>query len=176
MIVFDCKRVERVSRGAHRTSRVLAQSGEKKHIDAFNLGTGQGVSVLQMISAASEACGMEIPYRFAPHRTGDIATCYADATKAKKLLHWSTEKTLQRAMQDSWRWQSQNPHGFASQRAIVREERTGVSSGSGLTEMKYNRAYRSRVGINSTLNLLSAPTGVETAAQKHLFFCFLVQL
>ena len=82
--------------------------------DAFNLGSGVGVSVLEMIAAAEKASGRKIPYAFSPRRTGDIATCFADASKALDKLHWKTHKTLEEAVADSWRWQSQNPNGFAS--------------------------------------------------------------
>ena len=94
----------------------------KKSIDVFNLGTGSGVSVLEMIAAASEAGGKKLPYKVAPRRAGDIATCFADPRKAKELLHFSTEKTLQEAVADSWRWQNQNRHEFAPTPIIERED------------------------------------------------------
>jgi UDP-glucose 4-epimerase len=91
-----------------------ALSGQGLRCDAFNLGTGAGISVLQMIAAAQTASGQPIPYQIVSRRTGDIATCYADASKARKLLKWSTTRTLQQAIQDAWRWQNNNPHGFTN--------------------------------------------------------------
>jgi UDP-glucose 4-epimerase len=88
---------------------------QDKRCDVFNLGTGSPVSVLQMIAAAEKASGNKIAYKIAPRRTGDIATCYADASKAAKLLHWRTRRTLEEAVADSWRWQKQNPEGFSKQ-------------------------------------------------------------
>ncbi len=79
---------------------------------AINLGTGRGYSVLEVIKAFEKASGKTIPYEFAPRRAGDIASCYADPTKAEKELNWKTTKTLEQACKDSWRWQSQNPNGF----------------------------------------------------------------
>ena len=62
--------------------------------------------------AFEKANGIEIPYRIAPRRPGDIATCYADPSKAKELLHWTAEKTLEDMCRDSWRWQKNNPNGY----------------------------------------------------------------
>lgn len=79
-----------------------------------NLGTGQGYSVLDMIHAFEEASGRPIPYRITPRRPGDIATCYADPSLAKRLLGWQAELGLARMCQDAWRWQQKNPQGFAA--------------------------------------------------------------
>lgn len=78
----------------------------------YNLGTGKGYSVLDMVKAFSKACGKEIPYVIAPRRPGDVAMCYADATKAKEELGWEAKYDLDRMCADSWRWQSQNPNGY----------------------------------------------------------------
>jgi UDP-glucose 4-epimerase len=78
----------------------------------YNLGTGQGVSVLELIKAFSEASGKEISYSIKPRRPGDIAACYADSSKAEQELDWKAEYSIGQACEDSWRWQSQNPHGF----------------------------------------------------------------
>lgn len=78
----------------------------------YNLGTGQGFSVLQMIEAFKKASGKEIPYAIKPRRAGDIAQCYADAALAKKELGWVAERGIDEMCQDSWRWQSQNPNGY----------------------------------------------------------------
>lgn len=79
---------------------------------AVNLGTGKGNSVLEAIKAFEEASGKPIPYEVVARRPGDIATCYADPTKAESLLGWKAKKTFEEACQDTWRWQSQNPNGF----------------------------------------------------------------
>ena len=81
-------------------------------VGIFNLGTGIGYSVLDIIRAFSKACGKEIPYVIDPRRPGDIATCYSDPTKAEKVLGWKAEKTLDDMCRDSWRWQSMNPDGY----------------------------------------------------------------
>lgn len=78
----------------------------------YNLGTGQGFSVLQMIEAFKKASGKEIPYAIKPRRAGDIAQCYADAALAEKELGWVAERGIDEMCQDSWRWQSQNPNGY----------------------------------------------------------------
>ena len=82
------------------------------HMEVYNLGTGRGVSVLEMIHAFEKASGKRIPYDISPRRPGDVASCYADASKAAHELVWHTEKTLEEACADSWRWQSQNPNGY----------------------------------------------------------------
>ncbi len=78
----------------------------------YNLGTGNGYSVLELVEAFAKACGKEIPYRIAPRRAGDIAACYADASKAAKELGWKAELGLQEMCADSWRWQQKNPDGY----------------------------------------------------------------
>jgi UDP-glucose 4-epimerase len=82
-------------------------------LQIYNLGTGVGYSVLEIIQAFSRALGREIPYQIAPRRPGDIAECYADAGKAYRELGWKAEKTLDDMCKDSLRWQMQNPNGFA---------------------------------------------------------------
>ena len=83
----------------------LRYSGEHKGTEIINLGTGTGYSVLDVIHAFETANGIKIPYEIAPRRSGDIAVCYADPTKAHALLHWSAEKSLEDMCRDSWRWQ-----------------------------------------------------------------------
>ncbi len=77
-----------------------------------NLGTGMGYSVLDMVKVFSEVSGKEIPYRIVPRREGDIASCYADPTLAKKTLGWQASRTFKQMCQDSWNFQSKNPHGL----------------------------------------------------------------
>lgn len=81
-------------------------------LDVINLGTGQGYSVLDMVKAFSRACGKEIPYEIKPRREGDIAMCYADPSKAARVLGWKAERGLDEMCEDTWRWQSQNPNGY----------------------------------------------------------------
>ena len=78
----------------------------------WNLGTGQGYSVLEMIQAFELASGRKVPYKVSPRRSGDIATCFADPSKAQQDLGWSARRGLPQMMQDAWRWQQQNPNGF----------------------------------------------------------------
>ena len=82
-------------------------------LDVINLGTGVGYSVLDMVKAFSKACGKEIPYEIKPRRAGDIAMCYADPKKAKEVLGWEAKRGLDEMCADTWRWQSQNPNGYA---------------------------------------------------------------
>ena len=81
-------------------------------VNIFNLGTGNGVSVLELVSAFESVTGKELPKKIAPRRPGDIATCYASTEKAKKALGWETKKTIEQACADTWRWQKNNPNGY----------------------------------------------------------------
>ena len=92
--------------------KAIKKLEDKEGVSIYNLGTGNGYSVLQMVKAMEKACGHEIPYEINPRREGDIATCYADATKAKNELGWTAERGLDEMCEDSWRWQSQNPNGY----------------------------------------------------------------
>ena len=83
-------------------------------VEVFNLGTGTGYSVLDMVHAFSRACGRDIPYRIAPRRSGDIAACYADVTKAKEVLGWSARLGIDDMCRSAWNWQSRNPNGYDS--------------------------------------------------------------
>jgi UDP-glucose 4-epimerase len=78
----------------------------------YNLGTGKGYSVLEMVEAFAEAAGKKIPYRIAGRRPGDIASCYADPSKAEKELFWKASRDIKAMCEDTWRWQMQNPNGF----------------------------------------------------------------
>lgn len=86
----------------------------KQGVSTYNLGTGSGVSVLELISAFSKAANKDIPYEITPRRPGDIAAYYSSAEKANKELGWFAEKTIDEACADSWRWQSENPNGYKS--------------------------------------------------------------
>ena len=80
--------------------------------EVYNLGTGKGYSVLDVVKAFEKASGLKINYRIAPRRAGDVACCYADATKAKEVLGWQAKYDIDDMCADSWRWQSQNPNGL----------------------------------------------------------------
>ena len=81
-------------------------------VEAYNLGTGKGYSVLEMVAAFEKASEVNIPYKIADPRPGDIAVCYADPSKAKQELGWIAEKGIEEMCIDSWRWQSNNPNGY----------------------------------------------------------------
>lgn len=81
-------------------------------VSVFNLGTGNGSSVLDMVKAMEKACGHELKYKVGERRPGDIATCYADATKAKTEMKWEATRNLDDMCKDLWCWQSENPNGF----------------------------------------------------------------
>ena len=81
-------------------------------VNIFNLGTGIGYSVLDVIRAYGEACGFPVPYRIEGRRPGDIAACYSDPSKANRLLGWKAERSLADMCRDSYRWQSMNPNGY----------------------------------------------------------------
>ncbi len=80
--------------------------------EAINLGTGNGISVLQLRNAFMEASGADVPYVVAPRRAGDLAEVYADASKAKKLLGWEAKRGVHEMCEDTWRWQKNNPNGY----------------------------------------------------------------
>lgn len=84
----------------------------EEQVGIYNLGTGMGYSVLEMIHAFEKACGREIPYVIDPRRDGDVAVCYSDPKKAEEKLGWHAEKNLEDMCEDAWRWQSENPDGY----------------------------------------------------------------
>jgi UDP-glucose 4-epimerase len=92
--------------------KALEKLDEKPGVVTYNLGTGQGYSVLDLVRAFARACGREIPYRIAPRRPGDIAQCYADPSLARKELGWEATRGLKEMCEDTWRWQSMNPNGY----------------------------------------------------------------
>ncbi len=92
----------------------LANLTEGHGIEAYNLGTGSGSTVLEVIKAFEEASGVKIPYRLTDRRAGDIAASYADPTKATTVLGWEAEKSLYDMCADAWRWQQQNPQGYTN--------------------------------------------------------------
>lgn len=91
----------------------LAYLAQEPGVHTWNLGTGQGYSVLEMVKAFEQASGQPVPYQVAPRRPGDIAQCFANPDKAQRELGWSAKLGLAQMMEDTWRWQHQNPKGFA---------------------------------------------------------------
>jgi UDP-glucose 4-epimerase len=79
---------------------------------AINLGTGRGASVLDLVNAFEQATGRQVPRVIAPRRPGDIAACWADPSRAERLLNWRTQRSLEQACADGWRWQQNNPNGY----------------------------------------------------------------
>ena len=92
--------------------KALKKIEEKAGLKLYNLGTGKGYSVLDIVKNFEAATGVKVPYSIKPRRPGDIATCYADATKAKEELGWVAENGIREMCADSWRWQSTNPNGY----------------------------------------------------------------
>ncbi|UXH42765.1 UDP-glucose 4-epimerase GalE [Rossellomorea vietnamensis] len=88
-------------------------------IDAYNLGTGKGYSVLEVLSAYEKAAGKTIPYTVVEKRPGDVAVCYADTSKAKEKLNWEAVKGIDEMCKDSWRWQQHNPFGYEKQSKML---------------------------------------------------------
>lgn len=92
--------------------KALKKIEQKAGLCVYNLGTGVGYSVLDIVKNFEEATGVKIPYQIKERRVGDIATCYSDATKAKEELGWVAERGIKEMCEDSWRWQSNNPNGY----------------------------------------------------------------
>jgi len=86
---------------------------QKEPCRAYNLGTGVPTSVLELLHAFERAAGKELPYQIGPRRAGDLASCYADPSRAATELGWKATRTIDDMCADTWRWQSQNPHGYA---------------------------------------------------------------
>ena len=92
--------------------RAIEKLAEKPGFKIYNLGTGNGYSVLQIVKAFEAASGQKVPYVIKPRRPGDIAECWADPALAAKELNWKAERGIEKMCEDLWRWQSQNPNGF----------------------------------------------------------------
>ena len=92
--------------------KALEKLTEKPGLVTYNLGTGSGYSVLDMIKAFEDANDIKIPYKITPRRQGDIASCYADASRAKTELNWQATRDLTEMVKDAWNWQSKNPTGY----------------------------------------------------------------
>ena len=107
--VRDFIHVQDLAAGHVAALRTLLDPGESFTV---NLGTGRGVSVLEVVRAVERASGHPVPFAFAPRRAGDVAQCYADASLAKRLLGWEALRSLDEMCADAWRWQSANPNGY----------------------------------------------------------------
>ena len=92
--------------------KALKKLESENGVFIYNLGTGNGYSVLEMVCAFGEACGREIPYEIKPRRAGDIAACYCDPSKAAAELGWKARFGIREMCEDTWRWQSRNPDGY----------------------------------------------------------------
>lgn len=97
---------------------VLGHTG----VDSYNLGTGQGYSVLQVVNAFEKATGITIPYTISNRRPGDVGICYADPSKSKEILGWEAKKDIYEMCEDTWRWQKNNPNGYVRDVALKMNE------------------------------------------------------
>ena len=95
--------------------KAIEKFADNEGVSVYNLGTGHGYSVLEVVKAFEKACGHEIAYEIKPRRAGDIAACYCDPAKAEKELGWTAENGIDEMCADSWRWQTMNPDGYRSE-------------------------------------------------------------
>lgn len=107
--VRDYLHVADLADGHCRALELLNSAGYQP----LNLGTGNGVSVLEMVNSFQRVTGQAVPYKIAPRRDGDLPAFWADASKSKSLLGWVADSSLEKMMEDTWRWQSRNPDGYA---------------------------------------------------------------
>ncbi|MGQ7372672.1 UDP-glucose 4-epimerase GalE [Streptococcus suis] len=92
--------------------KALEKISTTEGVHTYNLGSGQGTSVLELVQAFEKVNGVPVPYKIVDRRPGDVATCYANADKALAELNWKTEKTIEDMCRDTWNWQSKNPNGY----------------------------------------------------------------
>ena len=92
--------------------KALDKKAKTAGVHIYNLGTGTGYSVLDIVKAFEQASGKSVPYAIKPRRAGDIAACYANPAKAANEIGWRAERDLSTMMSDAWRWQSHNPNGY----------------------------------------------------------------
>ena len=109
-------------------------SESKVPLEVYNLGTGNGVSVLEVVEAFSKACGHDIPYVFADRRPGDIAACFADPSLAKEKLKWEAKLDINSMCRDAWNWQKNNPNGY---RTVSESMKNGSVKRKGLVFKLY---------------------------------------
>ncbi|WP_416150491.1 UDP-glucose 4-epimerase GalE [Salipaludibacillus sp. HK11] len=98
--------------------KALERNSQQNGIEAYNLGTGNGSSVLEMLNTFIQVIGRDIPYKIKDRRSGDIAVSYADPSKANQLLNWKASRDVLSMCEDSWRWQSMNPNGYEQSKNI----------------------------------------------------------
>ncbi len=110
--VRDFIHVTDLAQGHVAALEYLKQQNKPVGFLPINLGTGKGTSVLELVSAFTQVTGQPIAYQFAPRRAGDIASCYASADRAKKLLNWEAKLSINAMCEDTWRWQRNNPTGY----------------------------------------------------------------
>lgn len=92
--------------------KAVEKAEKEEGLFIYNLGTGKGYSVLDVVKAFEKASGITVPYKIGPRRDGDIATCYSDPSKAYRELGWKAQRDIEEMCEDSWRWQKQNPNGY----------------------------------------------------------------
>ncbi len=114
--VRDYIHVSDLAAGHVKALNKIAEMKEKgaDEVKVYNLGTGKGVSVLELVHAFEKVTGRPLPYEIKPRRAGDIAACYADPSKAKRELGWEAKRGIEDMCRDSWNWQSNNPNGYES--------------------------------------------------------------
>ena len=110
--VRDYIHVVDLAKGHVKAVENLLSESSIKGVEAINLGTGNGTSVLQLVNTFSEINDVPVPYEITKRRPGDVAACYANAFKAKRLLNWETELDIAAMVRDTWHWQSSNPNGY----------------------------------------------------------------
>ena len=111
-ILENCAKEPHVVDLAKGHVKALKKIEDNSGLNVYNLGTGKGYSVLDIVKNFEEATGVKIPYVIRDRRPGDIATCYSDAGKAEAELGWKAEYGIKEMCADSWKWQSQNPNGY----------------------------------------------------------------
>jgi UDP-glucose 4-epimerase len=110
--VRDYIHVVDLARGHLKAVQKLLSKESIDGVQAYNLGTGNGISVLEMVQAFAKVNDVKVPYKLVERRPGDVAACYADATRARVELDWEAKMSLEDMVKDSWNWQSQNPEGY----------------------------------------------------------------
>jgi UDP-glucose 4-epimerase len=102
--------------------KALHKVFESPGVEAYNLGTGKGYSVLEIVNAFEKASGRKIPYHIVGRRPGDIGVCYADPAKASNELGWIAKRGIEEMCEDAWQWQLNNPHGYGEKKTVVPNE------------------------------------------------------